>query len=151
MSSFERFFTHLPTTNDLTLIILKGHLLVEEEINEILDMKLKESSAIYQARLGFHQRLAVLKALTGTTDDPFLYSSIEKLNSLRNKISHNLEPNDLEIKIISFLKEIEDPEHEEEFEDQDLAERLKRCIAFICGQLSGWKIGIEFLKIGRNQ
>lgn len=154
MSSFERFFTHFPTTDDLTLIVLKGHLLVEEEINDILDMKLKDSSAIYQARLGFHQRLAVLKALTGTGPDaPFQYSSIEKLNTLRNKIAHNLAPNDFERKIISFLKEIEDPEYEKEFEKQSLTERMKRCIAFICGELSGWKRGVEAcqsLKIGHK-
>lgn len=40
MLSFERFLTHFPETNELTLIILKRHLLIEEEINEKLDMKL---------------------------------------------------------------------------------------------------------------
>ena len=33
-AGFERFNMHIPKSNDMTLIILKGHLLVEQEIND---------------------------------------------------------------------------------------------------------------------
>ncbi len=32
----ERFFKHLPETDDLTLLVLKGHLLIEEQLNDAL-------------------------------------------------------------------------------------------------------------------
>lgn len=146
--SFGRFLTHLPRSDDLTLIVLKGHLLVEEEINEILRMRLAEPKAIFDARLSFSQRIAVLKALSGRdSEEIFRFAAIEALNSLRNQLAHNLEPKDIEKRVAAFLREFEDPERGEEYSQESISRRLKRCVAFLCGMLAGWQRPVKSLQI----
>lgn len=135
-------------SDDLTLVVLKGHLLVEEELNEILSMKLRVPEAIFQARLSFSQRLAVLRALAGDEGrGTFSLDALNRLNALRNQLAHNLEPRQLEKRVKAFLVELEAPGLEEEFSQEKLSTRLKRCIALLCGRLSGWRQGLRSLQI----
>ena len=53
-SVMGRFFQYLPKS-DLTLIVLKGHLLLEESLNELFLRLLKLPSATDDARLTFIQ------------------------------------------------------------------------------------------------
>lgn len=150
-NSFKRFLTHLPRSDDLTLIVLKGHLLIEEEINGILRMRLAEPKALFDARLSFSQRLAVLKALSGhDSEEIFRFAAIEALNGLRNQLAHNLEPKDIEKRVAAFLHEFEDPEMGEEYSQQSTGQRLKRSVAFLCGMLAGWQRTVTSLQIKRQ-
>lgn len=92
------FKKHMPKSNNLTLIILKGHLLIEQEMNRILDLNLTESKTLFDARLTFSHRLAIIRAIYGSSDCKLPYKNIEKLNTLRNQLVHNLEPKNLEKK-----------------------------------------------------
>lgn len=87
-----RFDKHFPKGRDLTLIILKSHLLVEEQMNELLALSLPNPDFIYRARLGFLQRLRVLQALRGDAEFHALAEAIELLNETRNSLAHQLEP-----------------------------------------------------------
>lgn len=148
VDSLERFLRHMPKSDDLTLVVLKGHLLVEEEINETLVSRLREPKVLFAARLSFSQRLAVLKALSGSDkDQPFRFTAIEHLNTLRNQLAHNLEPRELEKRVKTFLAELEAPGKEKEFAKETLGRRLKRCIALLCGELSGWNKAVRALQI----
>lgn len=76
----------------------------------------------------------------GVLDD--LLDSAEKLNTLRHRIAHHLEPPQLERHVAEFLRLLEDPEVPvAEFEMESTSKRLKRAIAFLCGKLSGWREG----------
>lgn len=69
-----------------------------------------------------------------------MFDGIEKLNTLRNKLAHKLEPAQIDTQIDKFLRSLEDQETPiEEFENEPTARRFKRCIALLCGQLSGIK------------
>lgn len=138
---------HMPRSSTLTLIVLTGHLLIEEELNKCLAAKLREPTALFDARLNFSQRLALFHALLGSEKDyPFPYSSLEKLNALRNQLAHNLEPKDLENRIKTFLEELEESGYDKEFGEEKLATRLRRCIALLCGVLSGFTKGCKAAK-----
>lgn len=63
-----RFKKHYPKGRDLTLIILKSHLLVEERVNQLIDASFPKPEFIYKARFGFLQRLRVLQALRGDAE-----------------------------------------------------------------------------------
>jgi hypothetical protein len=52
MNTAARFKEHFPKGRDLTLIILKSHLLVEERMNGLLDLSLPNPSALYRAKFG---------------------------------------------------------------------------------------------------
>lgn len=146
--SEERFKKHLPKSRDVTLIVLKGHLLIEEEVNELLDVLLKNPRELYAADLRFYQKICLLKALFPGKDlEEREWTAIEKLNSIRNKLAHKLEPPKIEALIKDFLKILEDPDiSESEYEKESTDKRLKRNIAFLCGILSGLKEGIKAVK-----
>jgi hypothetical protein len=144
----DRMSEHLPRSKDLTLIVLKGHLLVEEQINKLLDVLLKNPKAVAGARLTFYQRLCILKALLPQAETTHSeWQAIEKLNSLRNQFAHTLEPACVEKRVKEFLAMIEDPDvPEEEWNKEHIETRLKRCIAAIFGIVSGFRQGITTVK-----
>lgn len=86
------FKKHFPKGRDLALIILKSHLLVEEQMNELLKISLPNPDYLYRARFGFLQRLRVLQALRKDTEFHALAEAIELLNEVRNALAHQLEP-----------------------------------------------------------
>lgn len=140
--SWQRFQKHMPRTKDITMIILKGHLLVEQEMNDILDDNLTESKALLDARMTFSHRLAVIKSIYGSFNrSKFPYTQIKKLNALRNQLVHNIEPKDLEKNIVAFVQEIEDRESKVKFSKMKLENRLKRSIAYLCGLIYGYREG----------
>ncbi|MFC2003556.1 hypothetical protein ACFLV4_06425 [Chloroflexota bacterium] len=65
----KRFQKHMLRSKDITLLILKGHLLVEQEMNDILDDNLTESKAVLEARISFSHRLAIIKSIYGQVDN----------------------------------------------------------------------------------
>jgi hypothetical protein len=95
--------THLLPHEDATLIILKGHLLVEEQ----LFAAVSESVAFPGAIRGWHPRftdlLAVAKGLFYKSAEDWLWNSIEYLNTLRNELAHTLEPKQMESSIEKLI------------------------------------------------
>lgn len=143
--SWRRFQKHMPRSNDLTLIILKGHLLVEQEMNDIINSSLSEPEALLEARITFSQRLAIIKSIYGSSDSEFPYDSIQKLNVLRNQLVHNLEPDNLEKKIVEFVQDLGDPRYRPEYSEMKIDRRLVGSIAFLCGLICGYREGYEIL------
>lgn len=90
--SLERFKKHEPKGRDLSLILLKSHLLIEEEMNELLEVLLPHPEFIYRSRFGFLQRLRVLQAVTTDNRLHALADAMEILNEMRNSLAHQLEP-----------------------------------------------------------
>jgi hypothetical protein len=102
---------HFPRNLPLELQVIKGHLLVERCMREILDLHLvnpDEISSNKSPLLGFHQAAAVLAALTPKSvyiDATWL--AIRKLNSIRNKMAHELSFQHTETEVKNFLKDVE--------------------------------------------
>jgi hypothetical protein len=86
-----RFAKHYPKGRNLTLIVLKSHLLVEERMNQLIDASLPKPEFIYKTRFGFLQRLRILQALGGDPEFQALAEAIELLNEIRNSLAHQLE------------------------------------------------------------
>jgi hypothetical protein len=102
----ERFRAHLPETKEIALIVLKGHLLVEELINDLLEEELPNPITLRRGRFTFFQRLLILDALIPWNTLELradALSLVEKLNTLRNRLAHHLEPADLNRCIREFL------------------------------------------------
>jgi hypothetical protein len=137
----DRFRQHFPRrSNDLTLIVLKGHLLMEEAVNRMLAGFLIKPEAIEGANLRFHQKLCLLRALApvGPEGTAFrLFDAAEKLNTLRNRLAHHINHPQIEERAKDFLSLLEDPEGEAEFELEPLARRLRRAIVFACASIEG--------------
>lgn len=92
-----------PAKNDPSYLVLKAHLIAEEELNRFLGSRAKREAAIYSARLSFAQLLALCRAFHPFAEENWwVWNALQKLNSLRNTLAHNLEPKDLQERIIEF-------------------------------------------------
>lgn len=106
---FNRFDSHLPSSDDPTLVILKGHLLAEEILDNLIKSKCRFPEALNGVEIGFFLKAKLARALIGKSHPNGLlftesvWGLLEALNSLRNELAHALEPKKLEAKIQRFL------------------------------------------------
>jgi len=75
--------------DELIALILRGHLLIEQQLTEIIARTARSPMALQQARLRFSQLLYVAKALFYDERDDDVWSSIQKLNRIRNRLAHS--------------------------------------------------------------
>ncbi|EJK99924.1 hypothetical protein [Pseudomonas chlororaphis] len=106
---FKRFDAHLPSLDDPTLIVLKGHLLAEEILENLIRAKCRLPEALDGIEIGFFLKTKLARALIGNSHPNGLilpesvWGMLDALNSLRNELAHALEPKKLEAKIQRFL------------------------------------------------
>lgn len=105
-SATLRLLRHLPAQSDMTLVVLKGHLLVEELLHDVVQSRLVHPGAIEKANLRFMQLSSLAEALVGKTEYVELWIAIERLNRIRNQLAHHLEPRALDQMIEEFLKAV---------------------------------------------
>jgi hypothetical protein len=105
---FDNFRQHLPIGGDFTMMILKGHLLIEEQINLLLEARIPKSSVLKDAGFTFNQKIRLAEAVVEETysDDIWLWPAIHKLNKLRNDIAHNLSKPGIPDRIVDFVKRV---------------------------------------------
>jgi len=138
----KMFNKHMPRSKDITLIILKGHLLIEQALTDILDSELPHSKALNDAKMSFSNRLAIVKSIYGMNSS-FPYGLIENLNSLRNQLVHKLEPKDIQNKLDDFINRAKQSKIRllSEYSQLEISDRLKLVIislyAYICGVKEG--------------
>jgi hypothetical protein len=62
----ERVRTHLPAGNDLTLIALKGHLLAEEALDDLIRFYCKQPEHLDDVEIRFLVKARIARALVRT-------------------------------------------------------------------------------------
>src|SRR6218665_1758545 len=104
----ERFVKHFPKESELTLQVLKGHLLVEETIREALNVSLPNPGALKGesgTTLNCHQAICILEAtLPANGGLPWVWTACKMLNRIRNDLAHRLEQDSLEAKVNNLLQ-----------------------------------------------
>jgi hypothetical protein len=91
----------------MTLLLLNGHLLVEELLRQLVDKALIKPAALEDARIEAYQRICLAEELCYDQAPAWLWDALKKLNSIRNKLAHNLEPTGLQDKIDDFQAYVE--------------------------------------------
>jgi len=131
LDSLAEIGRHLDKSDVQTLLILRAHLLVEERLRDILSRICRSPDELRTARLSFHQALGMCRAVLGRQDDP-AWGFIERLNEVRNRISHHLEPGDLDDllgSVVSRLRPDERPRAD------TAARRFRLAVLYTCGYL----------------
>lgn len=82
--------------------LLKSHLLIEEQLHDFLRTGLAYPDALADARLTFAQTLKLVHALTGELFPIELIQFIQKLNTLRNRVAHQAEPEGVDLQLIEL-------------------------------------------------
>ena len=85
----EKIKQHLPRSQNLELVILKCHLIVEFILDQYIDLMAPTEGVIESERFTFKQKVALVHML-GLHPNPTLFPSPDILNSIRNSIAHTL-------------------------------------------------------------
>ncbi len=99
--------------DDVAQIVLKGHLVMEELMSEALSTFLLHEEFLEPARLQFYQKLNLCRGISTSEHKHNMWNLIGAVNTLRNQLSHSLDP-DLRLKKIESLASTyaqEFPEH----------------------------------------
>ena len=91
----RRIKGQLPRSRDPILVVLKGHLLLEEALEQLISASCDVPSELEKARLTFAQKLSLVCALSPILSDSDR-SFVRKLNAMRNKMAHRLDGFDAE-------------------------------------------------------
>ena len=94
---FAAFNRDLPYAND----VLKGHLLCEELLWEIVLSVCRDKDVVKDARLTFAQKLRLVQAIHGQALP--IWSGLEKLNKVRNELAHGLATEKLDVRVDEFV------------------------------------------------
>ena len=76
------------------MIVLKGHLLVEQQLRDIVNQCAAADEIPKLAQMKFWPLTRVARAFVGTEIPDEWWQAIDALNSLRNKMAHRLETPD---------------------------------------------------------
>jgi len=117
--AMQRFSGFLPPKGDLELLVLKGHLLVEEGLHSLVARKIRYPKALKEANLGFFQILHVAKGLCYAEDMAWLWDMLGRLNRLRNQMAHSLDSGEFRLRVLQFLEPISKSSQVADPEDLD--------------------------------
>ena len=134
-----RYSEMLPKTDDVALVVLKGHLIVEEMLFAIAAAHCARPAELEKAKLSFAQLLHVTQSLLKMPSTPRTWEAIALLNSMRNSLVHNLEPREIDRKIVALdqLCIMNDEPYPPGYEKPTEPARIAACaISFIMGSLS---------------
>jgi hypothetical protein len=116
MTEYKR---HLEEVDELALIVLKGHLLIEGLLDKIIYLAVFHVEYLTSARLSFNQKLLLARSLCREKHDISIWMMIGGINALRNKIAHGLDDDRRRASVSAlrrlFLTELE-PEQVAQFE-----------------------------------
>lgn len=122
---------HLPHYQEpATLILLKGHLLIEEQLRGYIDRKLPNPGAFKHDQFLFAKVLMLCRALTPPKEKSWAFDAAKKLNDVRNEVAHELESPELQGKQEGFVSLVEQHAKNSVFPPKDRGEaRLNMAIS----------------------
>lgn len=97
------FFIDLANVKDEHLHVMRGHLLIEQKLRELIDLKVKRPDALSDARLTFNQIVCIAESFYWEKYSDWLWQGIRKLNNIRNSFSHQLEQKNYEKIVKEFI------------------------------------------------
>lgn len=118
----------LAKSDDPTLLILRTHLLIEERMRDVLAGACQSADELEPARLSFYQVYCLCRAIVGRTDEP-AWAFVTRLNEVRNRMAHHLDPGDLDELVGSVAAKL----RARYGGTKTPVERLQLAAYFVCG------------------
>lgn len=98
----RELYKHLNFDGEGIEVVLKGHLLLESVLHKILENSAKNQRKIAAADLSFYKLACIVQALFEDRCAPWVWKAVSDLNTIRNKIAHNLEYPGIEAMVDDF-------------------------------------------------
>jgi hypothetical protein len=107
-AAYNHMTNHLPDdNNDSTLIILKGQLLIEQLVRKFIESKLPNPVAFNKISLNAAQCNALAESLCIESEGgKWLWGQVNELNTIRNKLAHNLDSEKFEQRISNLISTV---------------------------------------------
>ncbi len=103
---FRRLITHMPSTFDFTMVTLKGHLLLEEQLNNYVNGFMLKPHVLNSPRLPFDLKIKLAHALSGDFPNPAVWDALHVLNKIRNSLAHRLDDQNLNNLQAEFIRQV---------------------------------------------
>ena len=130
-----RVLRHLEPIDDVTLLLLRSQLLVEQQINVAFQKILPGAVALDVGRLTFHQRIQVMRALDMSRKAEDALRFAERLNSIHNRLAHQLEPVGIGDLAVEFVNDVATAVAMRFEDGLPLNGRMALCVGYICRSL----------------
>jgi hypothetical protein len=129
---YNELANHLPGDEaDDVLIILKGQLLIEKRVREFIYSRMQNPDAFQRERFTASQCIAIGESMCLKNPEPeWLWKQIKELNTIRNKLAHNLEPEHIEKRIANLVSAVSNAQGLD-------TKSLARVVARLNGMLKG--------------
>ena len=104
-----RFMTLMPIEAEIELVVVKGHLLLEEQLTEILRLTINKDNPVgieINPNMMFAQKLRLCWARNSSRQTDLFWSGMNQLNKIRNALAHNIEPKGIDSKIKNLTNAI---------------------------------------------
>ena len=95
----RRIGAHLYFADDIMLVVLKGHLLIEDSLMTIIRKFVPHGEFINEARLNFYQKVQIARSLSWDEHQNDMWELALGMNRVRNDMAHALEPPKVEDRI----------------------------------------------------
>lgn len=91
MPNLDTLEQHLFQLKDIELIVLKGHLILEEGLNDFLACFVNDIETFLKIGFLFERKVALLSCLVPKQmANDNIWEQLREINRLRNKLAHNL-------------------------------------------------------------
>src|SRR3954451_10658603 len=127
-----RVARHLESIEDVLLLLLSSHLLVEQQINSALHKIFPGFASLDVGRLTYYQRIQLVRALDSSKKAEDALRFAERLNLLRNRLANQLEPIGIEDAAVEFVNEMAISVPIKFGDARPLGLRMAMCIGYIC-------------------
>lgn len=121
--------------DDEALIVLKGHLVIEERITSAIEKFVWHGEYIERARLTFAHKMQLARAISMDHSENTMWDLIDRLNAVRNKLAHSLD-REPRAKAMAALKEAY--KREMPTADKDEVESETLMLASVVSLCLGW-------------
>ncbi|MBI1349464.1 hypothetical protein GC163_24630 [bacterium] len=88
---FDHLESYVRSKDDVELILLKGHLVLEQALNQMLLVHFKNCQDIAELNLTFSKKLDLLQALRGNDHLSGEFNLIREVNRIRNRLAHQID------------------------------------------------------------
>jgi len=129
---------NLESLEDKELIFLKGHLVIEQLLTELLELSLSQPERLNSIRPMFNKKLEYYLSIDGNSIiSEGLESVLKSMNSLRNKLAHSLNHPNFDQLLIEWIERASKQRIENPNDNAAVRRQLISGISYIAAFLSG--------------
>jgi hypothetical protein len=128
--------------DELRVMVIKGHTIVEEAMNHFLDTALSHPRYLTEERPTFHFKGKLAQSLALKEDNDSLWAVFWAINYLRNKIAHQIDSKEIEEKTQYLRKTYigqlgsRQKAHAEKMSDPEIVQEASYDVVGLFGQLT---------------